>query len=122
MSDQKHPGGRPTKYKPEYCDKVVAHMKDGGSMHEFAREIEVHIDTLYEWMKVHEEFSEAVKKGKSFSQGWWMGIARRSLFTNNFNHVLWYMNMKNRFGWRDKQEVEHTGGITVSFDRDDENL
>lgn len=122
MSDQKHPGGRPTKYKPEYCDAIIAHMKRGGSIEEFSLEIEVDKTTLYEWMKVHEEFSNAVKKGKSFSEGWWEGVARQALFNKNFNHVLWYMNMKNRFGWKDKQEVEHTGGITVSFDRDDANL
>lgn len=28
----------------------------------------------------------------------------------------------NKHGWRDKQEIEHSGGVTLHFDRDDENL
>lgn len=122
MSNQKHPGGRPTKYKPEYCNAAIEHMKQGGSIEELALVIDVHKDTIYEWAKVHPEFSDAIKRGKSLSEAWWMSTARESLFIKEFNHVLWYMNMKNRFGWKDKQEVEHTGGITVSFDRDDANL
>lgn len=122
MSNQKHPGGRPTKYNSAYCQTVILMMTEGASMVEIAAEIGVNKTTLYEWEKAHEEFSNALKKGRAFSEAWWVREGRTNLKDRNFNHVLWYMNMKNRFGWKDKQEVEHTGGITVSFDRDDEKL
>ena len=116
------PGGRPTKYKPEYCELVVKLAEEGASITELALHIDVDRHTLNEWEKVHPEFSTALKRARALQESWWEKEARVSLRDKDFNHVLWYMNMKNRFGWRDKQEVEHKGGISVSFDRDDADL
>ena len=113
------PAGRPTKYKPEYCDLVIDLMKQGASMQEVALEIEVNIDTLYEWIKVHDTFSEAIKRGKSFSEGWWMKKGRISLNNGSFNSTLWYMNMKNRFHWRDKHEMQSIVTVTTPVSIDD---
>ncbi len=58
-----------------------------------------------------EEFSEAVKQGRQVAEAWWQVQARKGLFTHDgekFSASLWFINMKNRFGWRDKQEVEHS--------------
>lgn len=113
------PAGQPTKYKPEYCERVVEYMKEGASMHEVALDLDVHIDTIYEWIKVHPKFSEAIKKGKAFSEGWWKKKGRDSLNDNTFSPALWYMNMKNRFHWRDKHEVQSTVTITEPVSIDD---
>jgi len=55
--------GRPTSYKPEYCELLMKHMKDGYSFESFASIAECHWDTLYEWVKVHPDFSEAKRIG-----------------------------------------------------------
>lgn len=57
------PGGRPSKYDPEYCEKLVKHMEEGNSFWSFAGVVGVSFDTLSEWTKVHAEFSEAKKIG-----------------------------------------------------------
>jgi hypothetical protein len=36
---------------------------------------------------------------------------RKNIANKGFNSVLWYMNMKNRFGWADTQSIEHKGSI-----------
>lgn len=61
-----HPGGRPTKYKPEFCAMLIEHMKKY-SFESFAGldEVDVHKETLYEWANAHPEFSEAKKKAFS---------------------------------------------------------
>jgi len=58
------------------------------------------------WMKEECEFSETIKMGKLLSESWWKKKGRISLGDKEFSSTLWYMNMKNRFGWSDKQEVK----------------
>lgn len=80
--------GRPTKYRPEYCEKILEFFSqapfqeikcpDTGNIKRFgnpmpflstfAKEIGVNQDTLHEWSRVHPEFSEALKKAKSLQK------------------------------------------------------
>lgn len=111
MSNQKHPGGRPTKYNEEMCDKVIELMKRGYSKAEIGLELDICEDTFYEYIKKHIKFSEAVKKGEWFSLGAWERMGRENLSNKEFNYTGWYMNMKNRHGYADKQETNHNVNI-----------
>jgi len=66
-------------------------------------------DLWERWMKEEEEFSETIKAGKMLSEAWWAIQGRTNLKEPKFNYVGWYMNMKNRFGWKDKTETALTG-------------
>lgn len=55
--------GRPSLYKPEYCDQLIDHMSKGFSFESFAGIASVNPDTLYEWAKKHDSFSEAKSLG-----------------------------------------------------------
>jgi hypothetical protein len=114
-------GGRPTDYDPKYCQELIDHMKGGLSFESFAALADVNRDTLYEWVKVHPEFSDAKKRGTDLNLIWWERIGRAAMLGHagkdadgkpiplkNFNATLWIFNMKNRHGWRDKQEHDHT--------------
>jgi hypothetical protein len=68
-------------------------------------------DLWERWMEEEDEFSETIKVGKMLSAAWWQKSGRTNLKSNDFNYTGWYMNMKNRFGWRDKVETEHSGSI-----------
>lgn len=106
---------RPTKYKKEYSDKIIKLMKKGYSIAEICLELDICRQTFYNWCEKNHEFLDAKKKGEDFSEGWWMKQGRESLKDRDFNYTGWYMNMKNRFGWADKQENknEHTGEIKI---------
>lgn len=102
--------GRPTKYTPAVCDKLIECFKVGMSKCEIALTLDINVDTIYEWAKVHADFSDALKKGLEFAQGEWERKGRLNLENKDFNSTLWIMNMKNRFraDWGDKTIIEQT--------------
>jgi hypothetical protein len=106
------PGGRPTDYKPEYCELLIQYMSKGYSYQTFAAQVNCNVDTLYEWEKKNPEFSDAKKMGFIKSQAFWEDIGIQGLWTApngpNLNATVWIFNMKNRFKWRDKQPDEET--------------
>lgn len=96
--------GRKSKYKIEYVNDLIEHMKEGYSYKSFAAKIGVHVDTLYEWEKVYSEFSEAKKVAFSCSQAYWEDLGLQ--MAKNGNASVWKFNMKNRFGWKENESVE----------------
>jgi hypothetical protein len=53
--------GRPSLYKPEYCEAVIDFMSEGYDLTAFAGSIRVSRRTVYEWMDAHADFSHAVE-------------------------------------------------------------
>ena len=60
----KHAGGRPTDYRPEYCDQVIAFMAQGYSLTAFAGSILVSRETIYAWGRAHREFADALNRAR----------------------------------------------------------
>jgi len=102
---------RPTKYKKEFCEIVEREMNEGASKVEVCAEIGICYDTFLAWGEKHSEFSESIKRGEKLSEAWWLKMGRKNLENGKFSYTGWYMNMKNRHGWRDKQEVNATHTI-----------
>jgi len=101
--------GAPSKYKEEYCQMLIDHMAQGLSFRSFAGLIGVHFDTLYEWVKVHRNFSDAKKTGlpKSlymYEKTIWAATHGK---IENFNNTAAVWFGKNVHGWTDKQEISH---------------
>lgn len=63
------------------------------------------------WIEESEEFSQTIKNGKLLAQSWWANKGRTNLGNKEFSFTGWYMNMKNRYGWADKQETKHSGEV-----------
>ena len=103
--------GRPTDYLPEYCERVIELGKEGKSVVQMACELGVHKDSLYEWAKVHEEFSDAFTHAKQWSQHWWESKGQTGLESGGFNASLWSRSMAARFpdDYTERQKREVTG-------------
>jgi len=70
-------------------------------------------DLWERWLRDEKEFSETIKTGRLIAEAWYNKIGRENLQNPKFNYVGWYMQMKNRFSWKDKTETEITKTKTI---------
>jgi hypothetical protein len=131
----KKTNGRPTKYRPEYDEQARKLCLLKYTDKQLADFFEVNVDTLYEWKKVHSSFSEAIKKGKDETDGEVINaLLKRALgykekeakvfchegmiISEEFDKVYppdvaaCFIWLKNRQGWRDRQELQKIGEET----------
>lgn len=105
--------GRPTKYTPEKCDIVIAAGKKGHAVAEMAVACDVCIDTIYEWAKVHQNFSEALTRAQVEAEAFWARRVREGLgkapseFQGPAN--LKYMGIRFQDRWSERARVELSG-------------
>ena len=94
-------------------EKCLTLAEEGASIVELSVMLEISRDTFYALSEREEEFSDTVKRCKELSEAWWERSGRTNLMNKEFNYTGWYMNMKNRFGWRDKteQDINHSGNV-----------
>ena len=115
---------RPSKYKPEMNELILDEMREGASLTEIAALISVNRETIRDWCnpkspRYKEEFSGTIKRGVEFSEGWWLRQGRINLRNKKFNYTLWFVNMKNRFGWSSNgqtRKVRHKFAKESVFD------
>lgn len=106
------PAGRPTKYDPSYCDRVVEFGEEGMSVVEMASELGVSRNTLETtWTLAHPEFLEAMGIARDRSQAWWEKQGRIHLTADKFQASLYSRSMAARFprDWREVKGTELTG-------------
>lgn len=105
----KHPGGRPTKYKPAFCQAIVMHGKQGMTVPEMADELDVSIQTLYEWKGVYPEFSEAFSRAQEAAEACWARKIREGLEKppSEYQGAANLKYMAQRFkGWSEKAHID----------------
>lgn len=111
-STSKRPVGRPTAYKPEYCQGIIDHCKKGGTFTEYAEEIGHHTSIFDDWSEKIPEFRLAKKKAKQAAENWMIKVGRMGMMgvktpqMPNFQPAMWMFMMKARFGWREDNEPD----------------
>lgn len=75
MDEQKHPGGRPTDYREDICEKVDVYLSMCGreqtalpTIEGFAVYLDVARSTVYLWAKEHKEFSDTLEKISTYQK------------------------------------------------------
>ena len=106
------PAGRPTKYKPEFCDLVIEVGSEGGWLSEMAEACDVHRSTFAEWEAAQPEFSAALTRAKQKAQAWFEREGRKGLTADKFNAALWQkqMSARHREEYTERREVSGPDG------------
>lgn len=66
-----NPIGRPSKYRPEYAERVVEFCAQGFSLTALAGEIGVGRETIARWCHEQEDFAEAASRAKAKRAQFW---------------------------------------------------
>lgn len=138
---------RPTKFKQEFVAQAEKLCRLGATDIEIADFFEVDVRTIHRWKADNEAFCHSLKSGKAESDD----RVERSLFARatGYEHdevdirvvggeivqtpirkyyppdttagIFWLKNRRSDT-WRDKQEVEHSGNVTIVASPLDEAL
>lgn len=105
--------GRPSTYNPALANEVISLMSEGLSLTAAMAALGYHRQTAYDWQEKFPEFSDAVKLGQAKRQ---LFLERRLLAAEQGPVVtssIFALKNTGTGDWRDKQEVEHSGEMSV---------
>ena len=105
--------GRPTNYKPEYCDKIIEIMAQGYSLEAASAKLDIPHRCIYDWQAKHLEFSQAIHEGRIKALAWWEEKAMNTASGSPGNSQIISLGLRNRSrsasGWIDSQKQELSG-------------
>jgi hypothetical protein len=106
------PAGRPTSYKPEYCETVIELGKQGKSVAQMCAHFDISRQTINNWASDHPEFLEAFTRAKTHMQAVLEAMAFDGLKNREFNANLWKTTMQARFreDYTERKEVSGPDG------------
>jgi len=110
--------GRPSKYKPEFCERILELASIGAGWAEYAAEFGVDRTTLFDWRDRHPEFSTALTRAKAIEQSWFEKEARENMKNRDFNANLWNRSTAARFreDYTERKEVTGANGGPVQVE------
>lgn len=89
--------GRPSLYKPEFCDRAEALGKQGKSLAQIATALNHDKSTMLNWAGLFPEFATALARAKTFEQAYWEGRGQTALNRKHFQSQVWRTSMAARF-------------------------
>jgi hypothetical protein len=130
MAD-KNKKGRPTKYDPRLCSQIIEYFDvepyeevDGKripnplpTFEKFAHSVGLCVATLHVWKGNNQDFLEAYKKAQELQKHFWITNSLLGLYPPGFACFAG----KNMFEWRDKQDINHSGDISITISDGDDS-
>lgn len=113
-NSEKKPMGRPrttvNDLPADWKQIIMDCGQEGGSAVEMRCLLGIGQTAWETLLKDSSEFQLTVKAAQDLCAVWWERRGRDMATGKDGNATVWIFNMKNRFGWRDKQEVDHRSG------------
>lgn len=132
---------RPSKYKTHVepkLNRIEAWARDGLTDEQIAHNLGISLTSYYDYKLKYAEFSDALKNGKedidiivensllkravgykydevTFEDGKETRRVTKEVQPDTTAQIFWLKNRKPKV-WRDKQDIEHSGGVTMSYE------
>lgn len=89
-------------------DTILSLYKEGAGDPEVASALRITMAMFDRFYQGYAIFEEYVNKGRSDARAWYERVGRNGLIKSNgdLNHQLWFLIMKNRYGWKDKMDED----------------
>jgi hypothetical protein len=113
LNPAKHAGGRPSDYRPEYCEAVIAYMSQGYSLTAFAGSIRQSRDAIYDWIRAHSEFSHAVSRARAARVAWLETKLLRSRKGAETTAAIFALKNAAPDEWRDMKQTEYRHSLSI---------
>jgi len=102
--------GRPTTYRPEYCQRAIEFMGKGYSITALAGELGQSKETIYAWIATHADFSDSITRAKAARL---KALEERMLSANNGGTAatsIFALKNADPDEWREVryQNIEHS--------------
>jgi len=109
--------------RPDWREFIIHEASEGASDVEIRSQLKkdgdnyrpISDDLWYRFLKEEPEFSRTMQEADALREAWWLSKGRKNLENKNFNYQGYGMNMKNRFGWRDKQDMKVEGSLNINI-------
>lgn len=116
-------------YKMKYCkeitDKICESIKKLKGRVGACKEANIGYDAFCEWMKKRPEFAEAIKKAEAEMEVNGEQVAIQAIFRampTSWQAGAWWLERTKSGKYALRQKLEHSGDITVNFNKDDKAL
>ncbi|ROI03041.1 terminase [Chryseobacterium sp. G0240] len=135
--------GAPTKYNPEYNDQVYKICLLGATDKDLADFFNVAESTINNWKKEYPEFLESIKRGKQIAdanvadrlyqralgfehdseeikviEGDIERVPVRKVYPPDPTSAIFWLKNRQPEKWRDKQEIENNGNLTINWNEE----
>ena len=114
------PVGRPCKYDPSYCEKLIDLMANGALDCECFAYWNVNKSTFYDWINKYPDFREAHEQGLPKCEAWWIDWGKKGMRgeVKGFSFNAWIAFMNNKFKWAKNamqdQQSTTTNNISIN--------
>lgn len=104
-----------TAQTPSKLDECLDLYRDGAGDVEIAAHLGMTIKQFLDLCTDNAAFKSFVEKGSTVAQAWWWKQGRKNLANKSFNPQMWAFNMKNRYGWAEKNENLNSGDMEIDI-------
>ena len=113
ITSPKHPGGRPSSYRPEVGQEIANAMAGGLSAEAAAAKVGISARSLFNWQQEHPDFLQSIQEGRQQALLWWEERALAMAEGKPGSAQIVSLGLRNRSraasGWHDAQRLEHSG-------------